>query len=479
MINIEAYKPHVVLVDDELSELEAYSFLLESMGVQNITTIDDSRKVMESLKNIPSPIVFLDLNMPKVSGLEVLQEIKAKQPQIPVIICTASSEIETAVKCLKLGAHDYLVKPINLNTFGSALRTAVEIVSLRNEVLSLKGISFRDPVPKHAAFDDIITQNCLMTEIFNYIEAIAPSGQPILILGETGTGKELLARAIHQISPLSGEFVAVDVSGLDDALFSDTLFGHGKGAYTGANRVRPGLIEQAKEGTIFLDEIGDLPEVSQMKLLRLLQEGVYYPLGSDKPKQCRARIITATNKTLTNTPGENKNFRKDLYYRLSTHLIKVPPLKERKDDISLLVEQLINEAAASMKRHPPQISKKALQLLENYNFPGNIRELKTYLYDAVARTSTDIIADWIIEERLNISATASPLDKIESKPLEHIFGKIPTLDELVEFAIDQALKQTGNNQSQAARLLGLSKQALNKRVKKRQQNKTLIDRLVN
>lgn len=479
MINIEAYNPHVVLVDDEVSELEAYSFLLQSMGVQNITTIDDSQKVMEVLKNIPSPIVFLDLNMPKVSGLEVLKELKANQPQIPVIICTASSEIETAVECLRLGAHDYLVKPINLNTFGSALRTAVEIVSLRNEVLSLKGISFRDPVPKHAAFDEIITQSCLMTEIFNYIEAIAPGGQPVLILGETGTGKELLARAIHQISCVSGEFVAVDVSGLDDALFSDTLFGHEKGAYTGAARVRLGLIEQAKEGTIFLDEIGDLHEVSQMKLLRLLQEGVYYPLGSDKPKQCRARIITATNKTLTNTPGENKKFRRDLYYRLSTHLIKVPLLKERQEDISLLVDQLISEAAASMKKIPPQISGKALQLLENYNFPGNIRELKTYLYDAVARTSTDTIADWIIEERLDSYATVSPRDKTEEKSLERVFGKIPTLEELVEFAIDQALKQTGNNQSQAAALLGISKQALNKRLKKRQQNKTLIARLVN
>jgi len=470
MLNIRGHNPHIVLVDDELTELEAYSFLLESMGVQNITTINDSRRVLDALGHIPSPIVFLDLNMPRVSGLEVLQEIKAKLPQVPVIICTANSEIETAVECLKLGAHDYLVKPINLNTFGSALRTALEIDSLRNEVLSLKGISFSDVASNHSAFDNIITRSGLMREVFNYIEAVAPSGQPVLILGETGSGKELLARAVHQVSALPGEFVAVDVSGLDDALFSDTLFGHEKGAYTGAGGVRSGLLEQAKNGTIFLDEIGDLHEVSQMKLLRLLQEGIYYPLGSDKPKRCRARIVTATNKTLASLSGLNENFRRDLYYRLSTHLIKVPPLRERKEDISLLAEQLITEAATSMKKIPPRLSKRALQLLENYDFPGNIRELKTYLYDAVARTGSTVIADQVIEERLNIYVPARPTEKPGTMLLEAVFGKIPTLEELVEFAIDQALDYTGNNQSQAARLLGLSKQALNKRLKKRQQD---------
>ncbi len=475
MLNIGTHNPHIVLVDDEVAELEAYSFLLESMGVKNITTIDDSRKVMEILEQIPSPIVFLDLNMPKVSGLEILQKIKVKLPQVPVIICTANSEVETAVECLKLGAHDYLVKPINLNTFGSALRTALEIDSLRNEVLSLKGISFSEPAPSHSAFSKIITCSSLMAEIFSYVEAIAPSGQPVLILGETGSGKELLAQAVHQVSALPGEFVAVDVSGLDDALFSDTLFGHEKGAYTGAGNVRSGLIEQAQNGTIFLDEIGDLHEVSQMKLLRLLQEGIYYPLGSDKPKQCRARIVTATNKSLASLSGINAIFRRDLYYRLSTHLIKVPPLRERKEDIALLTVQLITEAAASMKKKAPQLSTQALQLLENYNFPGNIRELKTYLYDAVAQTNSKVIVDRIIEERLNLHTSPLPPEKVVSKPLEMIFGKIPTLEELVEFAIDQALDSTGNNQSQAASLLGISKQALNKRLQKRQQNKVQHD----
>lgn len=468
MLNIGGHQPHVVLVDDERAELEAYAFLLASMGVEKITTIDDSRCVMESMQDIPSPIVFLDLNMPRVSGLEVLQEIKAKRPQVPVIICTANSEIETAIECLKLGAHDYLVKPINLNSFGSALRTALEIDSLRNEILSLKGISFGAPSPTNSAFDKIITRNSMMREIFNYVEAIAASGQPVLILGETGSGKELLAQAVHQVSALPGEFVAVDVSGLDDALFSDTLFGHEKGAYTGAGGVRSGLIEQAHNGTIFLDEIGDLHEVSQMKLLRLLQEGIYYPLGSDKPKQCKARIVAATNTSLEMLSAPAGKFRRDLYYRLSTHLIKIPPLRERKEDIELLTEQLIAEAAAKMKKAPPRISNYCLQLLENYNFPGNIRELKTYLYDAVARTSSGLVQDRIIEERLSVVLPTNVTGKPGAGPLEDVFGQIPTLEELVEFAIDQAMEYTGNNQSQAARLLGISKQALNKRLKKRQ-----------
>ncbi|HEX9778978.1 MAG TPA: sigma-54 dependent transcriptional regulator [Geopsychrobacteraceae bacterium] len=469
MLDLSRQHPHIVLVDDEESELKAYSFLLTSMGVQDITTVSDSRNVLEILTRIPAPIVFLDLNMPHLSGQSVLRQIKESMPQVPVIILTANSEIETAVECLKLGAHDYLLKPISMNTFGSALRSAMEIGALRNEVLSLKGVSFGDRPLRHQAFAGIVTQSPVMHRLFHYVEAIATSGQPALILGETGAGKELLAKAIHQISGLPGELVCVDVSGLDDTLFADTLFGHAKGAYTGANSIRSGLIEKAGNGTIFLDEIGDLSEASQVKLLRLLQEGIYYSLGSDQPKRCQARIVAAANKDLSRLAMSNAGFRMDLYYRLSTHLIKVPPLRERKEDIPMLADHLIAEAASGMGKAAPTLSPQAMHLLLRHPFHGNIRELKTYLYDAVACCQTGEIPETLIVERLSGGNLELPgqSDRSETAPLVQLFGHFPTLEELAEFCIDQALQESADNQSQAARLLGISKQALHKRLKKR------------
>lgn len=466
MLDLTRQNPHIVLVDDEPAELDAYCFLLESMGVEKITTFSDSRKVIDGLSQITAPILFLDLNMPHLSGQEVLRQLKEQRPEIPVIILTANSEIETAVECLKLGAHDYLVKPISMTTFGSALRNALEIGSLRTEVMSLKGLHFGGR-PTHEAFAEIVTQNSAMLEIFKYIEAVASSGQPTLILGETGCGKELLAKALHTVSKRPGDFVAVDVAGLDDTLFSDTLFGHAKGAYTGADKSRSGLIEKAGDGTIFLDEIGDLSELSQIKLLRLLQEGIYYPLGSDAPKRCRARVVTATNKDIQTLSGPDSGFRMDLYYRLSTHLIKVPPLRERREDLPLLVEYLIADAAAQMNCPAPRVSQEALQLLLRHPFHGNIRELKTYLFDAVARCDGKEIPQQLIAERLGSQAPWSQTGLAETRPLEALFGQFPTLEDLADYAVEQALAITENNQSQAAKLLGLSKQALHKRLKKK------------
>lgn len=468
MITSKMKSCQILLVDDEQAELDAYSLLLTSMGIRNVRTLSDSRNVLKMLDDMQSPVVFLDLNMPHMSGQEVLRLLKIKKPQIPVIVITADSEIETAVECLKLGAHDYLVKPINLKMFSSDLRNALEIGHLRNEVLSLKGISFSSREYTHKAFDPIVTKSPLMLGIFQYIESIATSGMPTLILGETGSGKELIAKAIHEVSGLPGEFIAVDISGLDDNLFSDTLFGHTKGAYTGADKVRAGMIERAGNGTIFLDEIGDLSEASQVKLLRLLQEKVYYPLGSDHPKQSHARIITAANKDLGKLASQDGEFRMDLYYRLSTHLVKVPPLRDRRDDIPLLVEHLMQNAAVTMNKAVPTITPQAMSLLMRHQFWGNVRELKAYISDAVARCMHGHITDDLIAERLTGATSLKQDEMIYANPIEALFGRFPTLDELADFAIDTALSVAENNQSQAARLLGISRQALNKRIKKRE-----------
>ena len=474
MINAKMKNCQILLVDDEQSELDAYSLLLMSMGIRNVTTLNDSRGVIAALEGMYAPILFLDLNMPNMSGQDVLREMKAKKPQVPVIIITANSEIETAVECLRLGAHDYLVKPIDLKMFSSALRNALEIGLLRNEVMSLKGISF-DPAP-HAnpAFKPIVTKNPVMFGIFQYIESIAGSGLPTLILGETGSGKELIARAIHEVSGLPGEFVAVDISGLDDTLFSDTLFGHTRGAYTGADSNRPGLLEKARGGTIFLDEIGDLSEVSQVKLLRLLQEKIYYPLGSDQPKQCLARVITAANKDLSRLAVQEGRFRMDLYYRLSTHLIRLPPLRDRREDIPLLVEYLVASAAKAMHKATPAISREAVTLLQRHAFWGNIRELKAYISDAVARCEGGQIQEGLIAERLGeaVSMMGSQVLATANNPLEALFGHFPTFEELADYAVDVALSSTQNNQNKAAQLLGVSRQALHKRLKKRDANRS-------
>ncbi len=473
MLNLSNVNTDIILVDDEQSELDAYSFLLQSMGLKRITTVKDSRRLLSVMEKHHTAIVFLDLNMPHKSGKEVLKELKEIYPHIPVIICTANSDIEMAVECLKLGAHDYLVKPINTETFGSALRNALEILALRNEVMTLKGFSFSRQLndPKH--FSKIITKNRVMTGLFHYIESIAASGQPVLVLGETGSGKELFARAIHDVSGHPGKFVAVDVSGLDDTLFSDTLFGHKKGAFTGAEKDRTGLIEKAAQGTLFLDEIGDLNKTSQVKLLRLIQEGVYYPLGDDHPKKCQARIVTATNRKLSNPGGMEDEFRIDLYYRLSTHLIQIPPLRDRKEDIPLLTAYLADLASKSMLKAIVTISKSLLDLFSALPFPGNVRELKTYIYDAVAQCHSGELSEHDIKNRLSIepvrvkSESCPESDRDKKISIEGIFGQFPTLSKLTEYAIDKAMEASGNNQSKAAKVLGISKQALSKRLKKR------------
>jgi len=318
------------------------------------------------------------------------------------------------------------------------------------------------------AFSSIITVNKRMRAIFQYVEVIAATHQPVLITGETGTGKELFAKAVHSISGKKGEFVAVNVAGLDDTMFSDTLFGHKKGAYTGAEEAREGLIAYAAGGTLFLDEIGDTNESSQVKLLRLLQEQKYYPLGSDVPKKSDVRIVVATNQDLQKLIIEGR-FRKDLYYRLRAHQIHIPPLRDRMEDIPVLLDYYLEEAAESMKKKKPTVPPELLTLMSTYHFPGNIRELQAMVYDAVARHKGGVLSmesfrDIIGQERQGAAAQARAAE--ETVPYG-TRGNFPTLRDSESALIDKAMKLSNGNQGIAASLLGITRQALNKRLNRK------------
>jgi DNA-binding NtrC family response regulator len=458
----------ILLVDDEPEILKLTKMTLESEGIGNIITIEDSRQVLPFLARDKASVVVVDLMMPHLSGLELLHAIRVEFPAIPVIVMTALDEVETAVDCLKSGAFDYLVKPVEPNALISAVGKAIKINSLQNEISSLKNYLLTDHLEHADAFKEIISRGKKMRAIFQYAEVIAQSRQSIMITGETGTGKELMARAIHSLSGLSGSFVALNVAGLDDAMFSDTLFGHRKGAFSGADSAREGLIGKAAEGTLFLDEIGDLNQLSQIKLLRLLQEDEYYPLGSDQLKLSKARIMVATNHDLEMLMGKGA-FRKDLYYRLYTYHIHLPPLRERLEDIPLLLHHFIGEAAKSFNKPKPIPSSELADLLASLRLPGNIREFQAMVFDAVARHHAGLLSYNhfpSIIRAVPLSLQPAPdVIKGEVDPLTVLFGKFPTVEEMEDYLIVRALNLSHGKTSAAAALLGISRQGLHKKIK--------------
>lgn len=308
-----------------------------------------------------------------------------------------------------------------------------------------------------------------MRSVFQYIETIAPSGEPALITGETGVGKELFAKAIHALSQCEGEFVAINAAGLDDHVFSDTLFGHKKGAFTGAESSRPGLVEQAQDGTLFLDEVGDLPQASQIKLLRLLQEREYFPLGSDVAKKAHTRIVTATNRDL-NALTKTGEFRKDLFYRLGTHRVHIPPLRRRKEDLSELLDHFLVESAEALGKKAPTYPKELIALIATYPYPGNVRELKAMVYEAVTHHKGGVLSMSTFREHIRSFGTV-PEDDLQAAVCDGgnvVFSEtLPTLKEVNDALIAEALLRAENNQAIAAEMLGISRQALNKRLKQK------------
>ncbi|HUV06309.1 MAG TPA: sigma-54 dependent transcriptional regulator, partial [Spirochaetia bacterium] len=325
----------VLIVDDERAVLESMSSLLHSAGINNTLCCEDSRQVPGILQERDVEVIVLDLAMPHLSGQELLLLIKARFPHVPVIIVTAMDEVQTAVECMKAGAFEYIVKTAEESKLIIGVKRAVEIRRLKREFSELRTKLLTDRLAHPEAFASILTRSRRMQSVFLFVESIAKSSEPVLITGETGVGKNMIARALHEVSGRTGSYVEVNVAGLDDTMFADTLFGHRRGAFTGAMADREGLIRQARGGTLLLDEIGDLTGQSQIKLLSVLDTRVYYPLGSDVPHRTDARFVIATNRDLNDLIGSER-FRKDLYYRLSTHAVHIPPLRERREDLPVL-----------------------------------------------------------------------------------------------------------------------------------------------
>lgn len=456
--------PLVLIVDDEPATLDSFELTLTSGGISDIIRCSDSRLAMDILARNSVDVVLLDLVMPHITGEELLEQIKTTHPDLETLIITGIDTVDSAVNCMRSGAFDYLVKPVDDARLVSTVSRALEMCRLKRENSSLHNGFLSDSLDRPEAFDHMIAQDPKMLRVFKYVEAVAASGKPVLVTGESGTGKELVARALHRLSAGDHPFVPVNVAGLDDTVFSDTLFGHRKGAFTGAQGARAGLVEQAAQGTLFLDEIGDLSAPSQVKLLRLIQEREYLPLGADMPKPAEARVIAATHCDLE-TARDRGEFRDDLFYRLCIHHIRIPPLRERPDDIPLLTEHFIQKSARELGRTPPVIPARLLARLTAYPFPGNVRELESMIFDAVSKCRDNTLAPGTFRNRISSNnAPARP----KSAPGDSVIfpDQLPTLTQISDLLIEEAMRRAGGKQTSAARMLGISQPALSKRLKR-------------
>lgn len=454
------------MVDDEAQALDSFETVLLFAGINNIIRYQDGRDVMPLLSRQEIEVMLLDLSMPHITGEELLSMVIRDFPEVPVIIITGSNDVETAVNCMKSGAFDYMVKPVEKSRLISGVKRAIQIRELQRENRLLKAHVLSDQLQHPEVFSEIVTHSGTMRSIFQYIEAISNSPQPVLITGETGVGKELVAWAIHTLSNRKADFIAINVAGLDDNVFADALFGHKKGAFTGADQARAGLIEQASGGTLFLDEIGDLSPTSQVKLLRLLQNGEFFPLGSDLAKHSNARVVVATNQNLQMLQ-ESGRFRKDLYYRLRAHHIHIPPLRDRREDLPLLVGHFLEKASNALGKEKPTPPKELFSFLGTYSFPGNVRELESMIFDAVASCKSGILS---IESSRPYMPQSDPAAQIEVPLQPNEPSTLPEQMHIISSMTEKqmiinALNKTNQNRTKAAKLLGISRRTLQNKIK--------------
>jgi two-component system response regulator PilR (NtrC family) len=437
---------NILIVDDDLSLREVLEIALVKKG-HRVWKGENSAQAWELLKTHVPDLVLLDLKLGQESGLDLLKELKNYHPDLPVVMITAFAETQSAVEAMKLGAADYISKPFDLDEFSLIVERILEASRLREENIFLKG-------QIKGYYGQIIGQSKKMQEVFDLVKKIAPTEINVLITGESGTGKELIARAIHNESGRKDKpFLAINCGGLPDNLIESELFGYSKGAFTGADRPKKGLLEAAEGGTVFLDEVAELKPSTQVKLLRCIQERCFIPLGAVEERHVDVRFIAATNKLVEQEVAQG-NFREDLYYRLSGVIVNLPPLRERGEDILLLARYFLQRACAEQKKNVHEFTPEAEEKLLKYTYPGNVRELENIVERAVALETGDKITpnSLVIYEQPQVSDRPSGIEEV-------LQGKISLDDYLLEQEkeiLEQALERTNNHKSKAADLLGLN-----------------------
>jgi len=443
-------KPSLLIVDDEPFFRESLKLAMEGMFV--VGEAGSIKGAVESLRlHIPDAIL-LDINLPDGSGIHLFEELQDYQPMPLVLVMTAYATVDNAVKALKEGATDYIVKPFDIERLQRELAVHLENRSLQRRVVVL------DREISRIAPPFITAGSGGMNEIVERAQMIAAFDLPVLIKGDTGTGKEKLAHWIHALSGSKGEVVAINCAALPKDIIESELFGYTKGAFSGAVSYKEGLVEKANGGTLFLDEIGELPESVQAKFLRVLEDGVYYKLGDTKERKAHFRLISATNSDLADPAA---SFRRDLFYRINGVMFELPPLRERRDDIPLLVEVFIKEANYAYKKNVQELSSRAMKSLLQYDWPGNIRELKWCINRAVALAAGEIadINDMELAAQTGQEPSAGG-EPDYSLPLD------AALERLEKGYLRHALSAAGNNKTEAAKALGISVRALHYKLDK-------------
>jgi DNA-binding NtrC family response regulator len=445
----------ILIVDDEPDYSWLLKGLLQQEGYEEVVTENNPLNVENLLKKNEYDLIILDVYMPQMDGLELLEIICQNYPMLPVIMVTAVDNIEIALRAIKIGAYEYITKPPDTDRLFLTIKRALEQKLIEEERDSLRSLNF-EPGINRKDYSDIITNSPLMFRVFDLVEIFAPTNDTVLIIGETGTGKDLIARKIHERSARWKQtFVSVNLASISPSLFESELFGHEKGAFTGASNSKKGYFEVANGGTIFLDEIGELPKELQGKLLRTIQYSEIFRIGNPKPVKLDIRILAATNKDLLKAVNE-KEFRADLYYRLNRGFINLPPLCSRGEDVILLAEYFRKSGNKIYNKTVAEFSTNVLQVLKSYSFPGNIRELENIILNAVAKTPNDLpVSKLDIPAGHKVNNVIIPAD-----------NEFKTLNEVTDNYIEYVFDQSGKNVRKAAYILGISERTLQRKFKK-------------